>query len=395
MTIVVNIDIRRIITMSKKIAVLGAGNGGYVMAADLTMGGHKVNFYELPEYAEKNLGPIIKRGGIEVISQDTSGNEIELSAGGRSGFAKISGTIGSDIQEAVSGVDIIMLVVPGFMREKFIRAFAPYLEDRQIITIWPGYFGALQCAKLLKNLGIEKDIAIAETESLFYNCSKLGDGKVRNKGEKNRILLSVFPGKKKKNTIDELKKIFPMFVPANNVLETTLANINPTLHPESVLLNLYRVERKFYPFDEKMNKPVLKAYDLTLGMTRLVKSIDMERLALGNEFELRINSLKKTLEVWYDAKGKDLYETILNCYAFQVQGAPTSLEDRYITEDIPYSLVPYTLLGEQIGVPVSTIRAMATIGCAITGRDFWKEGLDMESIGLKGKSVSEIIDYLE
>jgi len=380
--------------MSKKIAVLGAGNGGYVMAADLTMGGHKVNFYELPEYAAKNLGPVIDRGGIEVISQDNSGNEIELSAGGRSGFAKILGTIGSDIQETIFGVDIIMLVVPGFVREKFIRAFAPYLEDGQIIVIWPGYFGALQCAKLLKDLGIEKDIAIAETESLFYNCSKLGGGKVRNKGEKNKILVSAFPDKKKKDTIAELKKIFPMFVPARNVLETTLANINPTLHPESVLLNLYRVERKFYPFDEKMNKPVLKAYDLTPGMARLVKQIDLERQALGNKFGLKINSLKETLEVWYDAKGKDLYETITNCYAYQVQGAPISLEERYVTEDIPYSLVPYTLLGEQIGVPVDTIRAMATIGCAITGHDFWKSGLNMEAIGLSGKSIPEIIDFL-
>jgi len=380
--------------MSKKIAVLGAGNGGYVMAADLSMVGHKVNLYELPEYAENNLGPVIEIGGIEVISQDTSGNEIVLSAGGRSGFTKISGTVGSDIQKAVSGVDVIMLVVPGFVREKFIRAFAPYLEDEQIITIWPGYFGALQCAKLLKDLGIEKDIAIAEAESLFYNCAKLGNAKVRNKGQKNKILLSVFPGKKKKDTITELKKIYPLFLPAKNVLETTLANINPTLHPESVLLNLYRVERKFYPFDEKFNKPVLKAYDLTPGMTRLVKQIDRERVSLGNKFGLKINTLKETLEIWYDAKGKDLYETISNCYAYQVQGAPTSLEDRYVTEDVPYGLVPYTLLGEQIGITVDTIRAMATIGCAITGRDFWKEGLDLEAVGLDGKSVLEIIDFL-
>jgi len=380
--------------MSKKIAVLGAGNGGYVMAADLSMVGHKVNLYELPEYAENNLGPVIEIGGIEVISQDTYGNEIVLSAGGRSGFTKISGTVGSDIQKAVSGVDVIMLVVPGFVREKFIRALASYLEDGQIITIWPGYFGALQCAKLLNDLGIEKDIAIAETESLFYNCAKLGNAKVRNKGQKNEILVSVFPGKKKKDTITELKKIYPLFVPAKNVLETTLANINPTLHPESVLLNLYRVERKFYPFDEKLNKPVLKAYDLTPGMTRLVKQIDMERVALGKKFGLKINTLKETLEIWYDAKGEDLYETITNCYAYQVQGAPSSLEDRYVTEDIPYSLVPYTSLGEQIGIPVDTIRAMATIGCAITGRDFWKEGLDMKAVGLDGKSVLEIIDFL-
>jgi len=59
--------------MSKKIAVLGAGNSEYVTAADLSMAGHKVSIYELPEYAEYNLSPIIKRGDIEVISQSPFG----------------------------------------------------------------------------------------------------------------------------------------------------------------------------------------------------------------------------------------------------------------------------------------------------------------------------------
>jgi len=381
--------------MLKKIAVLGAGNGGYVMAADLSMVGHEVNLYELPEYAENNLGPVIERGGIEVISQDTSGVEIILSAGGKSGFTKISGKVSSDIKEAISGVDIIMLVVPGFVREKFIRTFAPYLEDGQIIAIWPGYFGALQCAKLLKDLGVEKDIAIAETESLIYNCTKLGNAKVRNKGQKEKMLVSVFPAKKKEAVFNELQKIYPQFLPSNNVLETTLVNVNPPLHPQSVLLNLYRVERKFYPFDEKLNKPIEKAYDVTPGMARVMEQIDMERLKIGEKLGLKLNSLQKTLGIFYGAKGKDLYETISTCYAYQVQGAPISLEDRYVTEDVPYGLVPYTLLGEQLGIQVNTIRAMATIGCSVTGRNFWEEGLTMQKVGLDGKSALEIIDFVE
>ena len=363
--------------MSKKIAVLGAGNGGYTMTADLSMVGYEVNLYELPEYAESNLNPVIERGGIEVISQDTSGNEIVLSAGGRSGFTKISGKVGSDIKEAISGVDIIMLVVPGFVREKFIRAFAPYLEDGQIIVIWPAYFGALQCAKLLKDIGINKKVSIAETESLIYNCTKLGNAKVRNKGQKEKMLVSVFPGKKKEETFNEIQKIYPQFLLAKNVLQTTLLNVNPPLHPQSVLLNLYRVERKFYPFDEKLNKPVEKAYDVTPGMARVMEQVDMERIKIGEKLGLKLNSLKKTLGIFYGAKGKDLYETISTCYAYQVQGAPTSLEDRYVTEDVPYGLVPYTLLGEKIGISVNTIRAMATIVCSVTSRDFWKEGLNM------------------
>ncbi|MBC8249839.1 MAG: hypothetical protein H8E90_09190 [Anaerolineales bacterium] len=49
----------------ERIAVLGAGNAGHAMAADLALAGLQVNLYELPEF-ERNLGPIQERGGIEI-----------------------------------------------------------------------------------------------------------------------------------------------------------------------------------------------------------------------------------------------------------------------------------------------------------------------------------------
>jgi len=73
--------------MNKKIAILGAGNGGYTMAADLSMVRHEVNLYEYPDYAE-NLKPIINRGGIEIISCTPAGKELKLPAGGKVALLK-------------------------------------------------------------------------------------------------------------------------------------------------------------------------------------------------------------------------------------------------------------------------------------------------------------------
>ncbi len=379
--------------MNKKIAILGAGNGGYAMAADLSMVGYEVNLYEYPDYAD-NLKPIIEKGGIEMISRTPAGEELVLPAGGKTGFVKIKGKITSEAQEAIKDAEIIMLVVPAFGREAFIREFAPYLEDGQIIVIWPGYFGALQCAKLLKDMGINKKVSIAETESLIYNCTKLGGEKVYNKGNKEHLLVSILATMEKEEVFQKLRKIYPQLKLADNVLQTTLANGNPSLHPQSVLLNLYRVERKFYPFDEKLNKPVQKAYDVTPGMARVMEAVDMEKVAIGEKLGIKVPSIKTQIEAFYGAKGSNLYETLLNCYAYQVQGAPTSLEDRYVTEDVPYGLVSYALLGEQIGVPVNNLKAMAYIGCAVTGKDFWNEGMNMEKVGLAGMTADEIKAYI-
>jgi len=379
--------------MSKKIAVLGAGNGGYAMAADLSMVGYEINLYEYPDYAE-NLSPIIKRRGIEILSRTPAGEELELPAGGKSGFVEIKGKITSDIQEAIKDVEIIMLVVPAFGREAFIKEFAPHLEDGQIIVIWSGFFGALQCAKLLKDMGINKKVSIAETESLIYNCMKLGEAKVYNKGNKEHLLVSFLLAIKKEEIFRKLNKIYPQFTLADNVLQTTLANGNSSLRPMSVLLNLYRVERKFYPFDEKLNKPVEKAYDVTPGMARVMEAVDQEKIAIGSKLSVKIPSIKTQIELFYGAKGENLYETLLNCYAYQVQEASTSLEDRYLTEAVSFGLVPFALLGEQIGVSVDNLKAMATIGCAVTGKDFWKIGMNMEKTGLKGMSIKEIKAYI-
>ena len=54
------------------------------------------------------------------------------------------------------------------------------------------------------------------------------------------------------------------------------------------------------------------------------------------------------------------------------------------------SLVPMASIGEMLGVPVPTIRAMIHLASLIQGRDFWKEGRTVDRLGIKGMSVKDI-----
>ena len=56
--------------------------------------------------------------------------------------------------------------------------------------------------------------------------------------------------------------------------------------------------------------------------------------------------------------------------------------------------MPYALLGRQIGVPVNHLESMAYIGCAVTGKDFWNEGMNMKKVGLEGMTADEIKAYI-
>jgi len=379
--------------VSKKIAVLGGGHGGCTMAADLSMGGHEVNLFELPEFSA-SIEPIQQKGGLDIIARKPGGNDFQLPGGGKTGFAKISGKITTNIEEAVKDTELIMLVVPSFGRDRFVQELGKHLEDGQIVVVWPGYFGAMRCAKILDDMGVKKDITICETESLIYATKKTGLTRILTKDKKDRLMCATFPAIRTEETIERLQEVFPAVVPAKNVLVTTLQNCNIVLHPPSALLNLYRVERKFFPYFEDMGGPFIRAYDITPGMAGVMEAMDEERHALAQRLGVDIMTLKESLEAYYHAEGEDLYETVLNCPPYQKQVAPTSLDHRYVAEDIPFGLVPVASLADQLQQPVPTIKGLIAIACAETKNNYWDMGLTAEKLGLAGKSAQQIMDWV-
>jgi len=73
--------------MEQRVAVLGAGGTGHTLAADLTLAGYEVIFYEEPRYQE-SLKPALELGGVN------------MTGAARQGFAKIH-KITKDIEEAL------------------------------------------------------------------------------------------------------------------------------------------------------------------------------------------------------------------------------------------------------------------------------------------------------
>ncbi|MCK4821912.1 NAD(P)-binding domain-containing protein, partial [bacterium] len=115
---------------ARSITVIGAGNVGCAIAADLTLAGHEVILYEMPKFSEK-IDPIVQSGGIK------------LSGVGRKGFAKIH-RVTTDIIEAVRGTRIIMVATIGWAHKAIAELCAPYLEDGQTVIVISAQFGSLE-----------------------------------------------------------------------------------------------------------------------------------------------------------------------------------------------------------------------------------------------------------
>jgi len=77
--------------------------------------------------------------------------------------------------------------------------------------------------------------------------------------------------------------------------------------------------------------------------------------------------------------------------AYKGVKAPTAINIRYLTEDIPMSLVPIASIGEQLRVPTPNINSIIKIGSTMLKTDFWKLGRTVEKLGVSGLSSDEII----
>lgn len=91
--------------MTLKIGIFGAGHGGVTAAADLTKSGHEVTLYQSRE-SGRNLEKIMEN------------NEIILN-----GEAVKIHSFTRDVEEAVSGQDVLMLTIPAPAVEKSHRKF--------------------------------------------------------------------------------------------------------------------------------------------------------------------------------------------------------------------------------------------------------------------------------
>jgi opine dehydrogenase len=78
----------------------------------------------------------------------------------------------------------------------------------------------------------------------------------------------------------------------------------------------------------------------------------------------------------------------------QYSTGPFSMENRYITEDIPIGCNIYSQLGKAYGVPTPIIDSMITLAQAILQRDLISTGYTLDDLGIGNMSVEQLNHYL-
>jgi len=366
-------DIREIVRAARDkgkaaaYCVVGAGNGGLSMAGHLGIMGFEVRLFNR---TDAKLSGVRWHGGIEV-------------EGAVEGFGPIA-LATSDIAEAIEGADVVMIATPSTAHRDLARSMAAGLADGQIVVLNPGRTGgALEFRRTLIDSGLKARPVVAEAQTFIYASRALSRDRGRIFRVKNGVPLAALPSYWTPEVLGVLDNAFPQFIAGSNVLATSIENIGAIFHPALTILNAGWIEATGGDFDYYIQ-------GITRSVAVVLQKMDDERLAVARALGMRSVSAREWLYLSYDSPGADLYEAIQNTSGYRGIKAPATIAHRYISEDVPMSLVPISSIGSMLGVPTPTIDMIVELGSMLHGKDYRAEGRTVERLGLVGLSVKDI-----
>lgn len=353
-----------------KITVLGAGAGGTTVAFDCASHGHAVRLFDFATFPD-NIAGIAAQGGIHA-------------EGDIAGFAAVE-YAGHDIDLALKDADLIYVVGPAFSTEPFGEAVRGKLSPGQTVIVTPGSCGGALAFKRAAGLLVEDDaVRVAETHTLHYAVRLTEPGRVHVFLKlKAGNLLAALPGSETASILDLISDVYPGMEPAQNVIQTSLQNANPVIHPAVSLCNAARIEGAgdFLFYEE----------GVTDSVGRIIEAVDRERISIGRRLGIEVSSDPEM--------GMRQGYMLENNYGSGYREAPgflgitaqTQLDHRYINEDVGYGLVFMSSLGRQVGVETPTIDSIIQFASVLMNRDYAAEALRTpESLGIGELTAEEI-----
>ena len=362
--------------MVKKVCILGAGNGGFAAAADLTLRGFEVTLYEDPKFA----------ASIEGIKEDRTINLEGVGPVGKAVLRKVT----TDLADALEDVDIVMPISPAFAQEAVAKSLVPHVKEGMVIFLVPGSCGGgLVYGKVFHDAGVFHKVKLCEVNTLPYATRKVNSNTVKILLRDPVIWFAAFPSKYNEELYEMVKPLFDSITPMADVLETALNNGNIDSHPTPVVLNAGKIEYygKHYHYRE----------GITPSVARVIWKVNEERMAMCEALGYKkISILERLYITGYCPKSDDLYSAYQGSVGIfmDIEG-PNDLSGRYLTEDAPCSLVFCANLAKALGVKTPIMDSIANLGSALRNEDYWVTGRTLEKVGLAGMTKEEMLEFVK
>lgn len=353
---------------NKAIAVLGGGNGAHALAADLALRGHRVRMY----YRRRRARQVFETREIQV-------------SGAFSGTARLE-LVTDELAKAVAGADYVCLAAPAYSHETYGHMLKGLLDPNQVLVLCPGAFGSLQMRRIWAEAPAP---VIVETNNLPYGARLTGDGQVTVFG-RNVVNVACMPASAGPDLLPRLQAdLFDIGRLERDVVACGLSLVNPALHPGPCLVNASSIERPDVDF-------FLYEHGFTPAAAKLALAVDRERVAVAKALGYEdLQPVADFAHIPADYTWQQLYMAIHGNITHTVIRGPNDLEHRYLTEDIPYGLVPWVHLGRWAGVAMPKTDAIVQLFQTIHGVDWYQAGCNPAKLGIDQMQPKAFANYLQ
>lgn len=347
--------------MQSNVSIVGAGPAGFALAADLQRHGKGVLVYAHPTHL-RHADRVKNRGHLKV-------------SGAIEGHTSLRVT--SDMAEAVAFSELIILTVPSTGQETVMHELKRFALHRHTIVAVPGN---------LFSLVAEIEAAcILETNLSPYSCRMDEGGGLTVLGRKNAILIAALQRDPSPSVYDTIRHVFPMELRwCSSVVEVCLSNVNGVFHPLMMLMNAGRIESTAGDF-------LLYRDGLTRSVANAMLAVDRVRIEIGRAFGLRLQSAVQISNECYGQGFTDLVDLAQNSPPHNRLKAPSGLDNRNISEDVPDLLVCWYSLAEKLGIDASPIKAVIVLVEMATGVDYLKTGRNLQRLHLEDATPDELM----
>jgi len=309
--------------------------------------------------------------------------------------------VSDDPAKVAVGADVVILAIPSFTHEMYLRALKDYLKPGVTLGAMPGEGGFDLCARhILGDEVVTHQVNLFALETLPWACRIVDYGKsVEVLGTKKEIDVVITPrqGRSVEDVLELLQKIvgrLPKLVPACNFLAVTLMNINSVWHP-TISYSFYKSHDYTKPFDapplfyqgadEYTGEKLAKVSDEVLQVKKVLlekyPSLDLSSLHHVKEWMLRSygddigdkSSIYTMLVTNKGYRGLTHPMKEVKTEEGKTKYVP-NFNYRYFTEDIPCGLVVTRGIAELAGVPTPHMDDVIMWCQQVMGKEFLVDG---------------------
>lgn len=344
-----------------RITVIGAGNGGSAVAADLALKGHDVILL-------KTSKSLHSKHFEEVLN---NGYKIELVRGEKSSTAQLK-LATYDYEKALKDSEVVILFIQTNYHEQVIKKMSKFMKD-QIVLVEPGYLATLY---FMKHCDCD-ELTIAEAESSPIDCRILEPGKVISRFENEKNPIGIYTKGDEDKAFEKLQKLGYNFVKTKSVVESALHNPNLIVHTIGAFMSIPRIE--YTDGNYWMYKEVF-----TPTVWNIVKGLDKEKMDVMEKLGYRRIPYVEACKLRNSTKdNRDATEVFFDYAQNHSTPGPHVSDSRYLTEDVPEGLVLLESIGKHLGIDTTVCTSLINLSSTALCIDFRKEGRTIDKLGVE------------